>query len=451
MYLGVLLASLAVGLVVARSQATMTMSLLALLALAGIVVLLNLPTGTLFLGWLFLSPLFQVAADTNSLGRAMTWGLYIAPALVLVLLTLIRPARALELSALDWLPLGYVAYVAVSIVLTTNALREDPAGSAKAFVTLVALGPIVYYFLTRGPGAAIPVSRVLWTLAAAGVLQALLAVAETSTGWTLWGASGWLVEEEGWRATATLGNPAVLGALLGVCIVLAVAILTWGGPRRLRPVAWVLLVLCTPALLVTMTRGPIVATTLVVVLLLLLGQARLVGVAVLIASAVLLFALLPALQKSELYAERVSETRTVDIRVAIQDISLQLAAQKPVLGWGYGSFDQAKNAANFVAEGISAASVFQTTSHNTYLTVLVELGGLGWLLLMTPFLVVGYRAIKQRAAPANRWLLAASLGSLGVVFLTGSTLDFRFFSFALMLPFVFLAILRRLTAQPSVP
>jgi hypothetical protein len=46
---------------------------------------------------------------------------------------------------------------------------------------------------------------------------------------------------------------------------------------------------------------------------------------------------------------------------------------------------------------------------------------------------------------ADRWIVAAACGSLIVVFLTGMTIDLRFFSLVPALPFVMLAILRRLT------
>jgi O-antigen ligase len=156
--------------------------------------------------------------------------------------------------------------------------------------------------------------------------------------------------------------------------------------------------------------------------------------------------LLPSFRNTELYEQRVADTVNVQGRAVLQDWSLRLAAQKPVFGWGYGSFDQAKNTSGFYAEGVPIRNVLQYTSHDTYLTVLVELGALGILLLVGPFAVLGLQALaRSRIATPDRWLNAACLGSLVVVFLTSSTVDFRFFSFAQILPFVFLAILRRTT------
>jgi O-antigen ligase len=452
-YSGVAAVSGYAGLLVARNQQAMAMSLMALLALTGVVLLVNLPKEVVFLGWLFLAPIFQSPADASSLGRGLTWALYTAPALLFVILTIARRKRVLEFRAIDWLPAMYVAYVVVSLWLTSDILTTDPAAAVKGLVQLVALGPIVYYFLTFGPGIEFAPRRIYVVMLAAALLQAVFAVAEMTIHWNLWGDYGWLNHEVSSRATGTLANPGVLGMMLGFAIVFAVAILTWRGPRALRRPSWIALGLCTPALFFTLTRGPIVATAAAVILLLLFAKARLAGLAVLLAAVVAILLVLPAVQKTAVYNNRFSVSSTVDIRVAIQDVSLKLASEKPVLGWGYDSFDEVKNASEFVAAaggGVALASVLETTSHNTYLTILVELGALGLLLYVLPFAILGFRGVMRRPPGDESWLLAVALGSLIVVALTASTLDFRFFSFAEMSPFVFLAILRRMTAPEVV-
>ena len=119
-----------------------------------------------------------------------------------------------------------------------------------------------------------------------------------------------------------------------------------------------------------------------------------------------------------------------------------------MFGWGYGSFDRAKNTSGYSAVGMPIKNVLEYTSHSTYLTVLVELGGLG-LVFLGGFGILGAQAlVRARAAFEYRWLVGGALGALLVLFLTASTIDFRFFSIAQMLPFLFLAILRRIAATP---
>jgi O-antigen ligase len=447
--MGVAATSLYAGRLVALNEDGLSMLLFALLGLAGVVVLASVPVPVLFLGWLFLAPLFQASADVTSLGRTLTWGLYIAPALLLIVLTVLRREHGVAASPVDWLPGAYVAYVIASIGLTTDTLQSDPTGSAKAILTVVALGPIAYYFLVFGPGARIGTRPILATVMTAGLLQGLFAMLEYATGWNLWNFTGWQRAAGGGRVVATLANPGVLGAFLGVAIVVAVTALIWRGPRRIRTLAWVTIAVCTPGLLATLTRGPILATAAVVVALLVLGRARVLGLGVLAVSALAIVFLLPSLQNTETYKERVAQKATVELRVAIQDVSLQLAAEKPVFGWGYGSFDRVKQASQITIEGIPIRSVLEATSHDSYLTKLVELGSLGFGLFMAPFAVLGYRALRRPSPPLDRWLVVAAVASLVVMGVTAGTLDFRFFSFAQMLPFVFLAILRRESSTPK--
>ena len=140
------------------------------------------------------------------------------------------------------------------------------------------------------------------------------------------------------------------------------------------------------------------ATAVAVVLLLLFARARLAGLAVLLASVVAILLLLPAAENTDLYKKRFSVTSTIDLREAIQDVSLALVAQKPIVGWGYDSFDEVKNASELVAgQPVPIASVLQTTSHNSYLTILVELGAIG-LLFALPFVILCIRGLRQRAS-----------------------------------------------------
>ena len=443
-YAAAVAVSMAAGIAVARSQDGVSLSLLGLLALTGVAVLVNLPPRILFLGWLAVAPFLQASADDSSLGRTLTWALYIGPALVLLGLTFIRREKDVPVRRIDWLPALYVTYVFSSIALTTDLLQSNLVGTAKAFVLVVAIGSIVYYFLTLGPGREIRSEAIIAVLLASGCVQGVLAVLDSTIGWNVWRYDGWQNVSGGARAVSTLTNPALLGGFLGATMAIAVAVLVWDGPRSLKRLSWLTLFVASPGLLLTLTRGPILATALALVLLLLIGRARMIGLAVLAVGAIAIVLLLPSLRDTEVYQARVADTVNIQGREALQDWSLRLAAEKPVLGWGYGSFDRAKNTSGFTAEGVPIKNVLEYTSHNTYLTMLVELGGLGLILFLGSFVVLGAEAlVRARAEFQHRWIVGATLGALLVLFLTASTIDFRFFSIAQMLPFLLLAILRR--------
>jgi O-antigen ligase len=442
-YVGAAVMSVAGGVLVARSQPGIALVLIAAIGLAGLAVLLSPPPAVVFLGWLALAPIFADAAQASALGRAGIWALYIAPAVLLGVITIAR-ARAAAISVVDFLPAAYVAYVLASIVITSTALQANPLGTLRLVFLTVALGPVLYYFLTIGPGAAIPRAKVLLVLIAGAALQGVLALLELATHKNIWGFTAWQESAGGARAVSTLANPGILGMFLGVGIVLALAVLTWGGPRSLRRLSMLTLIVGVPGLLATLTRGPILATAVAAVLVLVLGRRRLLGVAVIASTVIVILALWPSIRATTVYQERGAERANVRVRAGLQDWSLQLAAQKPIFGWGYGSFDRVKNTSELTAAGgISIKYLLDSTSHNSYLTMLVETGVIGLLLYALPFLILAGRAMARARAPSpDGWVIAGTLASLFVIVLSAVTLDFRFFSFAQVLPWILLAILR---------
>lgn len=429
----------------------LTAPVVGLAALAGAVVMFSIPPEKLFLGWLFLSPLFQNSADESAIGRPLSFALYLAPPLVLACQTLGRGRRNADASLVDALPGVYLLYVVGSAFLASGLADENPAGLAKELFQITAIGVVVYYFLVFGPGRRVPSTAIVRVLLVAAVLQAALALVEWRTGWNLWGTSYWHFADPP-RSVATLVSPGVLGAFLGFGIVLALAVLAWNGPRNLRRLAIVVLVAATPGLLVTVTRGPILATAIAALgVLLLAKQARLVTISAAAAAVLALVAMWPQLTQSELYQRRVADRTNIAGREDIQDVSLRAARTKPIAGWGYGSFERAKVDSS---QGFSARvrGSLDTTSHNGFLTVLVELGAIGLALLVVPWLAAfarGVRLVRRRTA--DTWLIVGCMGALAVFGLTAMTTDFKYFSFAQALPWLFASLIRRERSEVGGP
>jgi O-antigen ligase len=451
-YLGAAVMSVAGGMLVARNPAAIALVLIAVIALAGLAVLLSPPPAVVFLGWLALAPIFADSAQASALGRAGIWALYITPAVLLGAITIARARAGTIVSFVDFLPAAYVAYLLGSLAFTSTALQADPLGTSRVVFLTVVLGPLFYYFLTIGPGAALPGEKVLLILIAGAALQGVLALVELATHWNLWGFTVWQEAAGPARAVSTLANPGILGMFLGVGIVLALAVLTWGGPRSLRRLSMLMLIVGVPGLIATLTRGPILATAVAAVFVLVLGHKRLLGVAVIASTVIVIMAVWPSIRATTVYQERGADAETVRVRAGLQDWSLQLAAQKPVFGWGYGSFDRVKNTSGLTAAGgVSIRSLLETTSHNSYLTILVETGVIGLLLYALPFLTLASLAVARvRARSPDGWVIVGTLASLFVIALSGVTLDLRFFSFAQALPWILLAILRGATTTAPI-
>jgi O-antigen ligase len=243
----------------------------------------------------------------------------------------------------------------------------------------------------------------------------------------------------------------VLGTYLGAAFVSAVAVLVWGGPRSLRRLSLIVVVVTPPALALTLTRGPLIAAAAVAVTMVVArSSTRWATVLAAVLAGIVLITVWGTIASTGLYQKRFSNASNVQARVIIDKWSFRLAEEKPILGWGYGSFDRVKNASHFSAAPLQWVDVIQFTSHNTFLTVMVESGIVGLLALLVPWYSAAKAAFRASLRPgAERWLMVALLAILGIWVINAGTLDMRFFSFVSTLPWLAVGLMRRMTRSPQ--
>jgi O-antigen ligase len=432
------LVAIAAAIAVTRGGAALFL-MSGLAALAVLVVAVSFKPEYLFLFWLFVAPFLQ-DVGTGRLEHLFRIGLYSAPPLLFLAWSMLQ-RRAIRGSFVDFLPAAYVGYVAAS------ALLAGVNVSTTQVFSIVVTGAIVYYFCafcSLGAGIEQRIVRVL--LASTAIVSVVVEVGKFvghSYGYQADNAAN--VE----RAVGPFGSPSLLGTVVGSGAAIALAILVWGGPASLRRLAYVSLLVDLPALFLTLTRGPLIAAGAVSLLLVLSRtRTRWPGVLGTIVVALLVAGLWTSISSTSLYKDRFSNKTNVEERVIIDRWSLELAGRKPILGWGYGSFDKVKDSANLStgSSSIPYSQVIKYTSHNTYLTILVELGGVGLALLIIPWIVVARSSFRLiRADPSNAWLIVGSLGVLGVSAINAGTYDMRFFAIAWLLPWLALGLLRRRT------
>jgi O-antigen ligase len=447
----VLVSLMAAALVTRIQPGYVPKPLVLLLGLAGAVILFTVAAEQVFLLWLVAAPLVQGVPST-SLGHTYDLAFFTAPALVVLCQTLARRGRGEPNEWFDFLPAAYVLLVFGSFLVTTNLIRTDAQSSLKVFFLNVALGPLLYYFVAFRSTSWLTATRVVRVVLLACSIEGAMAIVEWGTGWNLWHDTTWHVGVA--RSIGTLVNPAVLGAFVGAGVLVAIAVLAWDGPHELRRLAIATILVGVPGVLFTLTRGPILATVVVAIAALLFStRTRLVAIGAIALSALLVTVAWPYISKSSAYQDRFSNSRNVEARVLLQNASLQLAGRKPILGWGYDSFDRVKALTDITGSTkAQALYVDQTTSHDTYLTVLVEYGSVGLLLFLLPWVVISARSLRRARAPSpDRWLLVAAPAAVAVVALNGATVDYRFFSFVPATPWLFLALARQVLRHEDEP
>jgi O-antigen ligase len=409
-----------------------------------LVFALTIPSERLFAGWLFVAPFVQGASGGQDRGHRLFVLFFFVPPLVLAARMALGATRQTRFWVVDALPALYLIYIIVRVRLLPTPLSGTEA-NLRAIYASVGIGIIGYYFLAFArTNGRLPTTFAL-ALVWSGIIIAVLALIDAATGWNLWhhtiGGNGQVR-----RVSATLNGPVPLGTFLGTGVAFAVSTLLWKGPRSLKLPSIVLIGLSIPALYFTYTRGPILAIAAVAVgMALLTNRARWPSLLACAVVGLAVFAVWHQISSTSIYRDRLGVTQTVTTREAIQHESVVLFREKPVFGWGYNTFDQAKFTVT------SRNPLFQNeTSHDTYLTILDELGLVGFALLALPLVVVAVRAVgAARRKLAEPWIVAGSVGAAIAFALGALTYDARFFSFTTAIPWLTLGLARRVV--PDAP
>jgi O-antigen ligase len=429
----------------ATHSKTALMPVGAVLAIGVLAMVFSAPPQAVFLFWFACAPFLQDSSRTSTVGHFLSQVLYTVPPLLFLFWACVSRRSGIRASIVDVLPIAYFLFVLVSLLAT----RVPPAPSVRGVLTTVGIAVVAYYFCAFGPVTRDLPFRLCRLLLATAVILAVMALIEEVSGWNLWHNEAWQKGQP--RVVATLDNPAVLGTYFAIAIVVGIIVLAWEGPRSLRRLSIAAIVLCAPAIVFTYTRGPVLALLVVAAPLLLLRRSiRVKSVIGLAIVGIVVGLLWGSFANSRLYQQRVSDAATVQTRVIIQNWSIKLFSQKPVLGWGYGSFDRVKNSADFQATAIEETLGTSSTSHDTFLTILVETGGVGLLMFLGPWFVVGRQlVVRTLAGGSERWTYLMCLAIAATFAISATTFDMRFFSFASALPWIAVGLGRRLVGRPT--
>jgi hypothetical protein len=230
----------------------------------------------------------------------------------------------------------------------------------------------------------------------------------------------------GGRAAGILQNPAVYGAIMGVGILAALCFFahTTSLPRRFGYGLWAgLLGYCA---YVSYTRSVwlSVAIALLIAPLMINDLWKKIIPLSLVSVMVVLLAW-GTLSESQIFQDRVMEKENVTGRFARITWSVQRYLEKPILGWGSESLD-ALMTREFAADGFD-------TSHNTYLTMLVD----GGTFLLLAFMAQALAWLRQALVVARsldkhrfeRSACGVMLGCLLLYLLSGMAVELRYFGF----------------------
>jgi O-antigen ligase len=147
--------------------------------------------------------------------------------------------------------------------------------------------------------------------------------------------------------------------------------------------------------------------------------------------------------------KRINDQSTVNSRVVVTDAMLQMIQEKPILGWGYETLNlHIKD--YYRSVGVASVIYGLTTSHNTFLTLFVEFGLLGFMFYIFPIgwlLKASYYRLRHHFE-RNHLLAVIWLGVLGS-FVISNFMDMRFFPIGLTFWWMELGLIANLIQQHS--
>lgn len=136
--------------------------------------------------------------------------------------------------------------------------------------------------------------------------------------------------------------------------------------------------------------------------------------------------------------QRLQTEDTVNSRIVLTEAGLKMFYAKPVLGWGYDSYDLYDWQFMEKVGGAvpSKWDVQKGTSHNTYITILAETGVTGFILYFFPMAQLLWLSLKKRKIlPEYRFynwrLLTIIWLSIFFFIISGQVNDLRFFWYQL--------------------
>ncbi|MBN1579649.1 MAG: O-antigen ligase family protein [Anaerolineae bacterium] len=348
-----------------------------------VAVLLNkYPFGAVML-WLLLFPFFVYEPTTA--GRYIYWVLHralIPAALAITILSDWAGAsrrRSVRLGVPEAAMLAFLGLVLVNIFLFSSSTTAQ----IYRWYDLLFVPFCMYWLIRLCAPTEQDLKRLLW-------VAGFAVLAQCTIGLTSWFApqvlpSKWITGLEGARTVGSLRNPAVYTSTLLFLALLLFQHAVTCKTKWLRLVLLSIVGLALFCVFFSFSRGSWVGGAIVFVALIFFHPKTMIRFAViLIGLAITLSSTVLASEVSWAY-ERVSgedAQSSAESRLVTNNASLQMILAKPLLGWGFGNYD--KYDRRFQTRTAGVAVINDDTSHNTYLTVVAELGIVGLLLYLFP-------------------------------------------------------------------
>lgn len=244
----------------------------------------------------------------------------------------------------------------------------------------------------------------------------------------------WAIERMGDRMSGTFDNPGPYAFTLAVCMIF-VFYKAMHSRHKIQQVL-LLFIFCLGLLCVflTFTRGCWLAMVLVLAGFLWMYPKPVLTLGLLAIPIILALSVSVLSAEMSVAFKRLNTQDTIDSRLVLAHAGKEMFYAKPLLGWGFGNYDRYDW--KFIEPVGNAAPTWWDvevgTSHNTFLTILAEMGVIGFFFQFFPLLWWFILTIKVAPRlPSDgfwSWRLLTTLWLPIIFFLViGQAADMRFF------------------------
>lgn len=420
-----------------------------------------------FVIWVVASPISQTAGlDFGGSLPAMTFDRI---ALGIILLSVI--ARKLstkdvkkEFGIVDLSILSFIIICSLNVVLTRVAPNPvkiyGATGVARAtsdafqmYIDHYIFAFITFYIVKNLIKTRKQIEILVIAVIAIALYLVPIGVFEHFTGRTWFTQTSELMGNDANRAAGPFKSPAVYGAVLGICLLGAIHFYFQSKKPILRFFFLATIFAIGLGEIMTYTRSAWLSPILAFLMMTLLYKGKrkqlavwlLIGVLALVSSQTMI-------QNSKYYKTRVANESPLRARMYITAQMLEMIKEKPIFGYGIGNLSYYKNFHPVFVPGVKRAEQ-GSSSHNTFLTILVETGVVGFVTYMTILLAIGWQwfvtYIRSRDddAGGGKQLLAVIGCSIICYLATAMVIDVRYAKYSEYLFWMLLAIV---TVQYSI-
>jgi hypothetical protein len=335
---------------------------------------------------------------------------------------------------LGWPEMSMVIYLAVSVVSIIITRKAPLLHLYEVYDRMFV--PFVAYWLMR---LVVPGQKDFKRLLS---LLVVICIAEIGTGfWVRYAPQTlptiWQIDRmDPTRMSGTFTNPTPYAYTLSVCMVLIFHAAMHHPKRLWRAILLTVFGLGLLCIFLTFTRGCWGAAVLMLLGLLALYPKPVLTLLCVVISIFVILSTSVFADEVAFAMVRLGTQDTVDSRVVLAHAGQQMFYTKPIFGWGFGNYDRYDWQFMERVKGIAPTSwdIQYGTSHNTYLTILAEMGLVGFFFQFFPVFWWGVWSIKVLPllprAGFWSWRLLVVLWLPVIFYLVASQIvDMRFFWF----------------------